>query len=395
MNKALTIAVKTLKEAVRQPKNLSITLGLPIAFMLIFGLAFGGSDTDTYDLAILDLDEGTLGAEYAAGIGGMTYDDDQRIFSVTNYTDETRARDGLADGSFDALLIIPANFTADATPQAPDGAGDGSPVPPLQQPQTGPPAAKGALVTVLGDPSRAGFQASSQILAGYTASFSREVSQSAPAVATQVEAVTAGELTGFDFIAPGLMIFAILNMVPQAAAVLARETENKTLDRVRMSPTGALSLLSGVALAQLVMASVSLALMLLTARIMGFHNQGSYLYAYAIALVAALAVTGIGMVIAAFARTQQEAANFGILVSVPASFLSGAFFAIPGVTLFGSFELYDLLPTTHAVEALRQIMTYGLGLEFVTTALYALAGLAALYFLVGVVLYRRARLRPE
>lgn len=392
VNKLPSIAAKTLKEAFRQPKNLAITLGLPIAFMLIFGLAFGGSDRTTYELAVVDHDEGTLGESYLEGLRALEYEDGAPIFEVTMLDDEEAARDALRDGAHDVLLVIPSTFTEDGTPSAPEGDG-GAPVPIPGQPQPQPAPPAGTRVAVVGDPSQVDAQTASQIVAAYTARFSEEIS-GAPAVSTSVQTVTAAELTPFDFIAPGLMVFAILNLVPQAASALARETETKTLDRVRMSPTGALSLLGGVALAELVLASLSLALMLLTARLMGFHNQGTYWGAYLIAIGAAVAVVGIGMLIAAFARTQQEAANFGVLVSVPASFLSGAFFAIPPFRIAG-FSLYDLLPTTHAVDALRQVMTFGRALASTTDALLALAALAALFFLAGVALYRKTRLTPE
>jgi len=85
----------------------------------------------------------------------------------------------------------------------------------------------------------------------------------------------------------------------------------------------------------------------------------------------------------------------GIGFAVPASLISGAFFTLPAVRLWGDVELYDALPTTHAIDALRQVMTMGRPLESVAGALYALAILGALYFAAGVVLYRRTRLAPE
>lgn len=388
MTKVLTVAAKTLKEAVRQPKNLAITLGLPVAFMVIFGLAFGANDSTTFDLALVDHDASGMSGGFADGLVALEYDDGTPIFDVVRLADEAGAREALRDGDHDALVVLPQGMEAQAAGVAPD---PGTPLPTDDEPGRPP---VGATIALVGDPSQLDFQTAAQILAAYTAAFAQEVSGARPAVSTQTEPVTASELTPFDFIAPGLMVFAILNMVPQAAATLARETEAKTLERVRMSPTGALILLGGVALAQLVLACVSLALMLLTARAMGFHNQGSYASAYAIALVAAIAVTGIGMVIAAFARTQQEAANFGVLVSVPSSFLSGAFFAIPAFTIAG-YNVYDLLPTTHAVQALRQIMTLGRPVDAVAGALGALALLSLLYFAAGVMLYRRTRLMPE
>lgn len=389
--KLLSVAAKTLKEALRQPKNLGITLGLPIAFMLIFGLAFGGTDSTTYELAVVDHDDGALSDAYLDGLRDLAYDDGAAIFDVTILDDEDAARDALREGDQDVLVVIPSTFTEDGMPRAPEEGGAPLPIPGQPQPQPAPPV--GTRVAVVGDPSKVDAQTASQIVAAYTARFSEEIS-GAPAVSTSLETVTAAELTPFDFIAPGLMVFAILNLIPQAAAALARETETKTLDRVRMSPTSAVSLLGGVALAQLVLASLSLALMLVTARLMGFHNQGTYGGAYLIAMGAAVAVVGIGMIIAAFARTQQEAANFGVLVSVPASFLSGAFFAIPAFRV-GGISVYDVLPTTHAVSALRQIMTFGREVSAVAPALYALGLLALLFFAAGVALYRKTRLTPE
>lgn len=391
MSKILAVTAKTLRETWRQPKNLAIILGLPLAFMLIFGFAFGSDDPSTYDLAVSNADDGEIAAAYVSGLRNLTYGDDTPIFQVTDRSEE-EAREALARGDHDVVLVIPANFSANAVPRF-EGDDGAAPFPPLTQPQA-PPAAEGAVATLIGDPSRQPFQASSQILAGYSARFAESVSGARPAVSTYTEAVTAAELTDFDYIAPGLMVFAILNLMPLVAATLARESETKTLERIRMSPTGAITLLLGVSFAQLLLACVSLALMFATADLMGFHNQGSYVDAYVFALGAAVAVIGMGLVIASFARTQQEAANFGVLVSVPASFLSGSFFPIPPFVVNG-FSVYDVLPTTHAVVALRQMLTLGRPLAEVTDELAALAGLAAVFFVVGVVLYARMRLRAE
>lgn len=392
-DKFLTIAWKTLKEAFRQPKNLVITLGLPLAFMVIFGLAFGGAEEETYALGVVDEDATELSRAYVDGLRAMAYASGKPMFELALLPDEAGAREAVEKSDLDAALVVPRGFMERALPS-------GTPpqpglVPPVtQQPgEYAPP--EGAVVAVLGDPSRVSFQVASQAVAAFTVAFAEEVSGQKPAVSAATRPVTAPELTPFDFIAPGLMVFAILNIIPQAASALARESESKTLDRVRMSPTSAASLLSGVALAQVVLACVSLALMLGMARVMGFHNQGSYATAYLIAIGAAVAATGLGLIIAAFARTQQEAANLGVAVAVPASFLSGAFFSVPGVRLFGSVELYDVLPTTHAIAALRQVMTLGRPVETVTGALVALALLGLLYFLVGVGLYRRTRLAAE
>ena len=388
----LDVALKTLKEQVRQPRNLGLVLGLPVAFMVIFGLAFGAGAATTYKVAYVDDDGGELATAYREGLEGLEYDGGKPMLDLRPYGDAEAAAEELRARRVDLVVHVPAGFSDDLQPTVTPGAS--GPLPGQQPAQVAPP--EGAVVALLTDPGNANSHAARALLDAYTQAFAAQASGQEPVARTDAAAVTDVELTQFDFIAPGLMVYAVLSLAPQAASALARETELRTLDRIRLSPTRASGLLAGVALAELVMACVTVTLMLLAARAMGFHNQGGYADAFAVALVAALAVVGVGMVIASFARTQQEAANLGILVSVPASFLSGAFFPVPGVTLFHWGEravgLYDALPTKHAVEAMRQVTTFGHTLADAGAALAAMAALGALYFAAGVLLYRRARL---
>lgn len=395
------VAIKTLKETVRQPKSLALSLGLPVAFMLIFGLAFGDSSTnETTTLHVLNEDEGELGAAYVEGLANLTFDDGTPVFAITEIAagGVPATREAIEATDVDALVTIPANFSANLA-RAPPGGGAGA-LPPIGGSQPQPrPASETAVVRVLGDPSRVPFTIASQVVAGYTREFGEAVTQTPAPAEVTVESVTASKLTSFDFIAPGLMVFAILNLAPQAAAVLARETELRTIDRVRLAPIRSAELLAGVALAEIALAMVSLALMLGTAKLMGFDNQGSYVALYLIAIGAAFGVVGLGMLIASFAKTQQEAANIGTMVSVPASFLSGSFFPIPTVALFTwgerTIDLYDVLPTAHAVDAMRAVATFGSGIETVLWSLGAIGALALVYFGAGVALYRARRLAPE
>ena len=92
-------------------------------------------------------------------------------------------------------------------------------------------------------------------------------------------------------------------------------------------------------------------------------------------------------------------AALGVLISVPMSFLSGAFFLIPGVNFFTwnghDIGLYDVLPSKHAVDAMRQVMTFGASADAVAFSIVAMLLLALLYFAVGVMLFRKLRLAPE
>ena len=103
------------------------------------------------------------------------------------------------------------------------------------------------------------------------------------------------------------------------------------------------------------------------------------------------------MVVASFTRTVSQAfvvANFPMAMMM---FFSGVVYPLPKIILFtlGGHEigLYDILPPTHAVAALNKILTLGADLSEITFELSALAILSAIYFFIGVWMFKRFHLR--
>lgn len=414
VTKAFVIAKKTLKEVFRVRRTLTLGLVLPVVFMLIFGLAFGSeSDTTMQELVVLDRDTGTSleagghhGARFVGILENLTYEkSDVRLLRVTRAASEADGLERVRSRDAAAFMVIPANFSdaiAAAQTRGPPPSSGGSGLPPLPGQPSAPPAASArpqATVVMHADPSYSASSFANAVVESALKAYVQKATGATEPVRIDGDPVVSSELTTFDYIAPGLMIFSIINLAPQAAAALARETENRTLDRLRLTRMSAFDLLLGAGLAMLVVSAISVGLMFATARLMGFHDQGGLLPGVAVALVAATSVIGVGMIIAAFAKTQQDAANLGILVSVPASFLSGAFFPIPSVDVLRLgdrvIEIYDVLPTTHAIKALRRVLTYGESLSSVTFELAALTLLSVAFLAVGAVLYTRRRLVPE
>lgn len=186
----------------------------------------------------------------------------------------------------------------------------------------------------------------------------------------------------FQFVAPGLMIFAVLLLVTYTSSTLAREWEDKTLERYKLARARTLGIVGGVTLAQLVLASIALALMLVAARFMGFQNAGSYLDAWAVVMMAGTSVVGVGLLIASFARSRDMATNLSTMAALPLGFLSGAFFAVPAIAV-GNGNLWDMLPTTHAMAALRAVLNDGQSLADVASEMVAMALIGGLLFVAG------------
>ena len=207
--------------------------------------------------------------------------------------------------------------------------------------------------------------------------------------------------TQFDFLAPGMMVFAILLLATTIAAILTREVESGTLERLKMSKMKSFDLLFGGLIPWSLVAGAQVVILLIVAVLLGLHWQGginSVILATIIGIIGGVASIALAMIIASFAKNDRQAANLGTLIVVPISFLVGAFFPLPQVfisVLGHSFQVYELIPWTHTLNALRGVLLYGEGFNAVAVQIELSLVLTVILFMIGVFLYSRTRLRAD
>jgi ABC-2 type transport system permease protein len=204
----------------------------------------------------------------------------------------------------------------------------------------------------------------------------------------------------FDAYAPGMMIMAILLLTPHTAMLVAREIRQGTLRRLRLTRLDARALLGGISLAEMVVAAIQIVLMFLAALLMGFHNNGSLLIAIGIGLLLSFSAVGFGLIVACFSNNDSDALNIGATVSMLQVFLCGSFFTISSsytlFTLAGhEISLFDVLPATHGMLALQQVLSGGAGFSDVAFRLILMAGLSILFFAVGVGVFAQRQMRQQ
>ncbi len=207
----------------------------------------------------------------------------------------------------------------------------------------------------------------------------------------------------FDYMVPGLIIVAILIQVSLVSGSLVRDIETGTLDRLKLSNIRAFDLLFGTLLTWTLITIGQVPLLIGVATGLGYHYSGSLSsleLAMVIGVIAGMASIALALLIASFAKNEMQALELGAMIVLPVAFLAGAFFPLPKQVL-GEFAgrtyvLYDILPWTHAISALRSVLTYGSGLsaDIVFDVMWLIV-LTAILFVVGVVCYSRMRLRPE
>jgi ABC-2 type transporter. len=209
--------------------------------------------------------------------------------------------------------------------------------------------------------------------------------------------------TRFDFLMPGLIVFAVLLQVSLIASSLVRDDEMGLLNRLKLSKLRAFDLLFGTFLTWTIITVGQTLILIGIAIALGFHYQGDFSslgLATLIGAIAGMASISLALLIASFSEKNMQALILGAMIATPLAFLAGAFLPLPRQVFveFGgrAYQVYDVLPWTHAVSSLRSVLTFGSGLSGdVVFEMTWLIVLTAILFVVGVMTYARVKLKAE
>lgn len=173
---------------------------------------------------------------------------------------------------------------------------------------------------------------------------------------------------------------------------LAVQRERGMLRRYRLTPLGADGLLAGTAMAGLALVSFTITLQLILWRAWFHQPEGVGWGALALVIViSALAMTSLGLIIAAVASTMQEAQILFQLVLMASLLLSDLTVPLDILPEFLQ-RLAVFLPATHMVHLLRDAMAGAWNADL--AALFALVLMTAASFAVSARLFRWERDDP-
>ncbi|MCJ7716467.1 MAG: ABC transporter permease, partial [Anaerolineales bacterium] len=363
----------------------SVTLGLSLVigpfFVLLYWLMIPSGST-MYGVMVQNLDAGPRGKEAITLLETLAYPSGDSLLDVIPVDNQQRAEDLLKDRDAEVLLIIPENFS-DTLQAAAEGI--------IQNP---------AEVTLVGDLTNP-YYAVGAVMAGSVIDeyVQAQIGEVRPIQYSEIALGDSAGRSEFDLYIPGILIVSVVMLVFIVSMTITYEVEAGTLRRLQMTSMKASELLIGISLPTILLGIVSLLLTLVVAIALGFNSQGSIWAVMLIGGVTAIAVVGIGLIVAAFSTSVSQAfiiANFPLIFFM---FFSGAVYPIPRIILFQiagiNISLYDVLPPTHAVMALNKILTLGSGLPDVLYELVSLIVLSLLYFLLGIWLFQIRQLRLE
>lgn len=158
-----------------------------------------------------------------------------------------------------------------------------------------------------------------------------------------------------QFMYPGILAMTVLMTSVMSGISIVWDREFGFLKEVLVSPLSRSGVLAGKAVGAATISIIQGAIMLVLAPIVNVPiHLGTVLALLPLLLILSLALSGLGLLIAARMRSQQGFQVVIQLVIFPMMFLSGIFFPISGVATWLEV-LSKLNPVTYGIDAIRQV----------------------------------------
>jgi ABC-2 type transport system permease protein len=330
MGPARLIAAKDIKLRIRDRSAIILGVIAPLGLAFIFNLILGGVVEGEFVpvFSVTNLDAGAVSEGFVAVLDEI---DAEGIIEVSERPSTIAEAEDLAEeGTVSAAIIIPAGFS--------EAIQAGEPV----------------TMTVIANPDN---PVSAEVALAITEGFASEVRTAQLAVLTAVgtsggsltpaeigqlaeaasaglpEAITVGavetstkELDLATFFAASMSVFFLFFTVSFGVNGLLEEQQQGTIRRLMAAPIPESSIITGKALVSFVLGMVSMTILIVASSLLIGADWGNPLGVALLVVGGVLAATGLMMVVAAFAKTPEQAGNLMAILAVGLGMLGGIFF---------------------------------------------------------------------
>ncbi|MGA7172716.1 MAG: ABC transporter permease [Candidatus Dormiibacterota bacterium] len=203
--------------------------------------------------------------------------------------------------------------------------------------------------------------------------------------------VSAGSLVNanyIEFLAPGILAYAVLTAGLSAGIRLVGDRERGTLRRVRATPIPVWAFLASSVISQLVLVAVQVVVLLGVGHVMyGVGLGPSPALVVLMLLVGALCFLGGGFLIAGIANRDQAAIVLMNLITLPQLFIAGIFYPVSGAPAWLR-DLSVIMPLKYFADGLRGLMAQAQSLGAVTPDLLVLVGIGVVVLVLASRIFR-------
>ena len=327
-----SLYIANMKEFIRDRAALFWTFAFPIFFIVLFGAIFSGNSSVSYNVALVNQDNGPVSAQVA-----QVFEHDVKPFKVKT-SGYASAINDLKKGNLDLVIVLPAGMSQTVA------------------------AGHTARVEMYFDPSKdqTSAQIEQTIVAQVLEGYNRAASPTAPPLALATNSITSHTLRTIDFLMPGILAMSLMQLGLFATATpLVSLREEGVLRRLGATPLPRWQLISGQLLMRLTIGMVQAALIIgISVAAFNVRIQGNYLALAGLTLLGALSFIGMGYLIAALAKSVESASGISSAINFPMMFLSGVFFPLALLPAFLA-PIVRAMPLTYLADAFRQITIGG------------------------------------
>ena len=390
MFRPLDVAYVDLKRYIADRLSLAFGILLPIVlFALMYG-AFGGEETFNATAHVANLDRGAMSQALLEGLEQVNGLD------VKLYT-EREINEALDDSSVVYAAIIPIDFTesleagrttAISFRRRGSGGDEGQIV-------------AGIIRSVVQDIESESYVRSVVNDAVMDADVPRSavdsaideaklIAAEAPPIAVRTE-VIGGDEDDFAVkrVMPGILVMILLLAVMLSAQALVEERRNGTLERLLTTQLTSNQLFLGKFFAGITRTMFQ-AVVLLTLAFIVLRPGGvdAFLLTLAVSLLLAAAVSAIGLVISAVARTRDQASWAAVSLTMFMTVFGGTFFELVPGSVFELLSRFTL--NRYAIDAIGAVVDGSETLATQGTELAVMGGVAVVCLLAARLLFRSA-----
>jgi ABC-2 type transport system permease protein len=325
----LVIAGKDIAQRSRDRSAYIMGVVGPLALALIMGATLGGADDPSaFALGLAVEDSGPVSDGFRGVLADLEADGVVVVTAVDDRADLDRL---VADGDVDAGFHLAAGFS-DAVQSA-----------------------QGATITVVGDP---GAPLTTDVAEAIAAAFGAELDYVALATASVLmaegaigDATRTGELSaaalaqpppvdlvpietdgrGEDlssYYAVSLSVFFLFFSVQFGVLSILEEREGGTLDRILMAPIAKSAVMVGKMMSSLVIGILSMVVLVVATSLVGGAEWGDPFAVGILIVVGVVVAIALAMLVAAIAKTAEQAASYASAAALVLGLLGGVFFPI-------------------------------------------------------------------
>ena len=402
----LDLALKDLRQLVRDWKSVLFLLIMPIGFTILLGFVTGGGGGQAdprLPVAYVDEDRGTVSSHLLELLNGS---DAIRPVAVEN-ADLAEVEQQVADGELAAAVIVPAGYSAQVLSLNSEAPVDPRLVvdPASNAGQTAVNGVQAAVVRLLGAAQTARLTSEAYQAQGGTAdaalleeTFARAieawrnppltVTARGSGILTAQDGEAEADPSPFAHSSAGVMVQFAMAGIMGAAEIVVLERKSGALRRLLTTPIARLEIIAGHFLAMLLIMLAQLVILVVFGQlVLGVDYMRVPLATCLMIVLTAFWSASMGLLIGIVAKTDEQVIIFTLIPMLLLSGLGGAW--MPLELTSETFQAVGhFTPVAWAIDGFENIVVRGLGLESVLLPAAILLAYAVVFFAIGVWRFR-------